>query len=176
MYIYQYPFIVKEKSGWSNLTLDYFDENDREDEIGIRNLILSFCVQENLIVKVDNELRIDPGKDMGDFRWIMANTNFRSLVDKTQFNKVMSCLIQGDSIVLNKILDVHFRIGATFNIKLINSIVYRVMSAITVIPYSVAEDSEIATWEDIHRNVPFMWLLIYMQSIIRNEVTKVIGE
>jgi hypothetical protein len=176
IYIYNNPFVLDKKYRSEDYLLDYLDENDREDEINIRNLLLKFAVQEKLLVRSDNEVYLDPGKNIGEWRWAMVNTNFRSLVDPKEYSRLLSSVTLDEGLFVNKILDLHVRIGSSFNVKLINTIINRVMSSISTIPYNLSEGTEGLEWTDIHKEVPFIWLLIYLQNVIRNEATKVIGE
>ena len=98
--------------------------------------------------------------------------NFRSLIDINQYAKLMSSIQQNDNYPINQIIDLHSRLGSLFDHKLLNTIVDRIMSSIQLIPYET-EKTESHTWENMHVQTPFIWLIIYLQVVIRSSTVKI---
>jgi hypothetical protein len=175
IYTYYNPFVVTEtyQNTIDNL-LEYTDESDRTDLATIRDIVLKFIIVEGLIFRNgDDELCMNLGTDVGTWQWALCSMNFRSLVSMDQYSKLMRSLELGDQSGITKIIDLHFRLGSNFDARVLNTLITRIMKSIQVIPYHVPEESTKVEWDTIHVETPFIWLIIYIQGLVRNETTKV---
>lgn len=173
IYLYTAPFVHN-----SNVNtrvehiLELLTDNERADEEKIRGHLLKFAAVEKLIeVQSDQSLKATVVQDTGSWVWIINSMNFRSLIDINQYSKLMSSIQRDDQYPINQIIDLHTRLGSLFDHKLLNTIVNRIMLSIQLIPYETKKE-EIHTWESMHVQTPFIWLIIYLQIVIRSSIVK----
>lgn len=151
----------------------YLDEIDRSDEMRIRNIVLKFGADEGYLTKSENDnLILVAGDQMGSFRWNICTMNFRSLVDHLQYSNLIKSMTMGSDLPIDKIIDLHTRLGALFDTQILNSVVNRVMNSISRLPFDTKGVSDLVTWRTIHTETPFIWLVIYLQMLMRTESTR----
>lgn len=172
LFLYEDPFVAKdtEQHRFQYLSQTIRTDNfERDDEELVRSIILRFIVDRRLVVIHKEKLVQNSGDNIGSWQWLVNWRSFRGLVDPDNLATVMNILSAGDGEILTEIFDLHARLGMLTDHSLLNSLVNRTIRSISLIPYSVKEDKTPLRWDDIHTEYPFLWLLILMQSIIRNE-------
>lgn len=175
LFLYSTPFFIPDTiPNRTSYVLDYLTDHEREDEEKIRGHLLKFAAVENLI-EIKTESTISPAvvQDTGSWIWIINSMNFRSLIDINQYSKLMSSIQRSDNYPINQIIDLHARLGSLFSDRLLNTIANRVMNSIQLIPYDPSSKIEGHTWEKIHKETPFIWLIIYLQTVIRSSTVKI---
>lgn len=150
------PFYIK----------DYLDTDDRLDEEKFRGLLLKFAVAENLVTIKDDRLLPSTTDNMGSWEWAMNWMNFRSLVDSVVYHKFIRTINANNSYAVTKIINLHAQLGMLFDEKLLNTLCNRVLQSIALIPYDTSKSPETISWEKIHKETPFIWLLIYLQTVM----------
>jgi hypothetical protein len=172
IYLYQHPFMVKENTATSaDYIRDYLDDHDRADVSQIMMLVMRFAVSEQLIIKDGDNIKINTTTDTGSWKWLLSSVNFRSMVDNSQYDMMLSSLQSSGGIPLTSLLDFHMRLGCLYDAKILNTVVNRVMSSIQMIPFDI-KDSPKISWDEIHTRTPFFWLLIFIQSTLRSSLDK----
>jgi hypothetical protein len=155
--------------------LDYLDDKNREDEIKIRDIIRLFAVEQGLLDLINGEVRINPERNVGSWKWRVCTTNFRSLVSRREYSNIIQSLLSGETYAIDQIIDLHMRLGTLFPHSLLNTIVNQTYASVALIPYDLGSDEEIS-WKEIHMETPFVWILIYIQVLLRTQTTKTIAE
>jgi len=172
LYLYTTPFVVKAKSAQvGDYIHDYLSEEERADIGRINDLMMQFAVQQRLVRADDTNFYASPETNMGSWLYLINRMSFRSLVEVEKYQVLIGSLQSGDEHPINMVLDLHARLGALFDHKLLNTVVNRTMSSISLIPYAVEEDKETVSWDRIHVEAPFIWLLIYLQTVIRTTIS-----
>jgi hypothetical protein len=174
MFLYDPPFVVDDTPGNQNkYRLDYLNEQDRADEERIRNTIFKFALDEEIIKpNADGTATMNILMDTGSWRWRVQWLNFRSLVDMVNYGQLMTSLRYDNGNVLNQVIDLHTRLGVTYDHRVLNTMVDRIMKSITVIPYDTSESQDATTWEVIHQETPYIWLLILLQTILKSSIVQ----
>lgn len=178
LFLYTRPFIIKNPSTTvkHDNILDYLDEFSRADEARIRNIIIKFAAESELVTKNSNDdIVLNPGEDMSSWQWAVCCMNFRSLVVHSQYGILMQSLINGNNSPIDKIIELHTRLGSMFGNEILNTIVNRTMNSIQLIPFNTEGVDDLVTWETIHSETPFVWLIIYLQILLRTESTKTLA-
>lgn len=177
LFLYSPPFTVPNNlSNTTSLMYDSLTGQERDDEKKIYELIFKFAANEGMVKPNGAELVIDPGEDVGSYLWIMTTMNFRSLIEKKQYGILMNSLQNSLTFPINRIIDLHYRLGSLFDTRLLNTIVNRVMTSVQIIPYDISPKEMFISWEQIHRETPFVWLCMLTQIVLRTEITKTRGE
>jgi hypothetical protein len=168
LFIYQNPFVVKDTSSERDQYLfDYLSEQERTDEKTILSMLLSFAVTHELLKHINAQTTGSTSNNMGSWKWIVSWTNFRSLVEQETFYKVLGSLQADDQHALGLVIDLHVRMGSLFHPKLLNTLTNRIIQSVKLIPHDTVNEN-IMTWEDIHQQAPFMWVLILLQVVIKS--------
>ncbi len=175
LFLYSDPFFISDTIvNRGSFILDCLTDHEREDEEKIRGHLLKFAAVENLIeLKTESTISTTVVQDTGSWIWITNSMNFRSLIDINQYSKLMSSIQRNDNYPINQIIDLHVRLGSLFSDRLLNTTVNRIMNSIQLIPYDPSSKAEGHTWEKIHKETPFIWLIIYLQVVIRSSTVKV---
>lgn len=174
LFLFEKPFCV-DKTARTELDYihTYLSEDEREDEKHIQAILFKFALTEKLFeINEFSVLTNTQVTDTGSWVWTVNWMNFRSLVDMTQYSKLMQGLQTNNSYPVNQIIDLHMRLGSLFNSKLLNTLCNRMMQSVTLIPYEIPADHPSISWRQIHIETPFIWLLIFLQIIIRSEVKR----
>ena len=175
LYLYTDPFVEQ-----INLTtkadqlLDFYTDADRQDQATIYALLLQFASDNGLITNVEGQLTSKEEENTGSWVWAVTWTNFRSMVEARNYHMLLNQLQSFNQKAMNQIIDLHARLGALFDHRLLNTIVNRTLSSVSLIPYPVDEDEETLSWENIHREAPFLWLVIFLQNVIRSNVKPIV--
>lgn len=146
----------------------YLDETDRMDEKRIHSLLAKFCLEQGILQRgLDGNLEIIPNEVLSSWKYHLISFNFRSLIDETHYNKLMASLQAGEGNALQRVLDLHVRIGSSFDDVLLNTLVNRLYQSLSLIPQlGFGKDA----WEKVHQKTPFLWVFILIQTVIRSEV------
>lgn len=178
LYLFESPFLVEdtEQHRFAYLSeTSRLNEYERLDEVEIKKLLVRFAIDAELIAIVGEEAEFNPTSDMGSLQYLQSTINYRSMIDLTQLTRILHALQNGEQFYMNQVLDVHARLGTMYSPTLLNTIVNRTIKAISTIPYKfhpTPGNDKPLTWEEIHQEYPFLWLLIYLQMILRNEVKR----
>ncbi len=166
-YLYVEPFYTNLlESERPSFIKDYLDPEDRSDEDKIRTHLLKFAVSENLLTVKEDRFLPSTTDNMGSWEWAMNWINFRSLVDAVIYDKFIRTINANNSYAVTKIINLHAELGMLFDEKLLNTLCNRTMRSIAIIPYDTSKSMETMTWEKIHKETPFIWLLIYLQTVM----------
>ena len=170
LYLYTQPFF-KSTSISHPWIYDYLEDNERKDVEKIHAHLLKFLISEKLVDVVEERLFYSSTKDISSFDWHLTWMNFRSLIDPQSYFYLINSLQNKDKYYMNQLLDLHVRLGSLFSDKLLNTLVNRVMNSVQLIPYEyVSQDTtQKLSWETIHKQTPFVWLIILLQVILRSE-------
>lgn len=177
MFIYEKPFVVADS--YSNQQ-KYLSETirltaeERADELTLQRLILKFIIDNKIASVTNDELSPATNSETGGWIYLFNWMNFRSLVDQHEHVKLINALKADNQFGVNEILNLHMRIGAMFDHRLLNTVCDRVMKAIGLIPYTVPQNHTKMTWEEIHLETPFVWLIILIQSVLKNDSRKLV--
>jgi len=177
LFLYETPFLVEDTT---KNRLDYLSETvrlteeERTDEQKLHLILLKFCADNKIIHVTSEELLPGLQKESGDWAWIVNWMNMRSLVDKAQYVRLLNSLKANEQYAANEILSLHTRIGAFFDHRLLNTVCHRVMSSVSLIPYSVPKNNEEISWEALHKESPYLWLIILLQAVLKNETKKLV--
>ena len=173
LYLYTDPFVIPDVINNRNLELiDHFDDDDRADLEKIYGIALKFAIDEKLIDINETGITKSKNEDTSSFIWFINWMNFRSLVSMNQYGKLMSSMQTGSLPFVDKILELHVRLGCLFNEKLLNTLANRIIQSISLIPFDIKTDDQKISWEKIHVDTPFIWLVILIQVIINSEPHK----
>ena len=169
--LYSSPFVIKDNvSTRADHLLDMMDEFDRSDELKLQSMCLKFLIAEKILVMKKDAPLINPGNDIQSWVWMVANTNMRSLADSTVRDQTIAALSQYGRPI-DRLLNLHSRIGAMVPTRVLNTIITRTITSIGSIPYD-DDDRTILAWDDIHKEIPFLWLLVYLQMVLYTETTE----
>lgn len=177
LFLYESPFLVEDST---NNRTKYLSETirlvteERADEITLQKMILKFIIENKIGRIKDNELIHSDETDGGSLIWTLNWGNFRALVDKHVYVDLVNKLRANSHAGANEILNLHLRLGCMFDPVLLNTVCHRIMSAVQLISYDTPEDHERITWEYIHQETPFVWLIILIQSVLKNDSKKII--
>ena len=175
LFIYEKPFVVKDSY---NNQQKYLSETvrltteERADELTLQRLILKFIIDNGLGILNNETLTPSVNSETGSWIYLLNWMNFRSLVDQHEHVKLINALKSDNQFGVNEILNLHMRIGAMFDHKLLNTVCHRVMTSVGLIPYTVPKDHTKLSWEEIHEETPFIWLIILIQSVLKNDSRK----
>lgn len=175
LFLYEKPFVVtNSKSNFHTYLCETIRMSDfeRDDEKQLREIIFKFAIDNNILRIAGNQVIPNPVEDTGSWIWAVNWTNFRSLVDMNQYSRLMNSLQAQDGNPVTLIIDLYTRIGMLFDHELLNTVVNRTIKTVSLIPYEVKDKTNLITWERIHLETPFLWLIIFMQTIIRSEARR----
>ena len=179
LFLYDHPWSVPQsnsKSYLQDMFIDYFDEQDRKDEERLRDYFLKFILENELAETDGDVIKITTTTDRGSWAWHTTWMSMRALVVPESFNKLIQALEALDSNPLNLIIDFHNRLGILFNHRFLNTLVNRTIQSTMMIPIGhgvsniTTYNDQIALWHELHKDYPFLWILIYAQCIIRSQV------
>lgn len=168
LYLYQDPFLVEDTLiGRADFLIPALSDRDKAEEKRIHQMLLNFAQKQNVITfdetGIMTHVVVD---DMSSWIWLTQWVNFRSLVDKLQCVKLMQSLQVRDSEPINQLIDLHVRLGCLFEGRLLNTLCHRTLSTVSFLPYEVSKDSTAIPWYVIHKEQPFLWLLILTQALV----------
>ena len=170
-YLYEEPFVRDyAKAGHEGLILPTgrLTDFERSDENLIREMILKFMIDREIVKVVSEKIVENPGQNTSSIEWMIHHKNFLSLVDLNEYDDALVILKGESAEFLTEVIDLHARIGMSVDVMVINTLITRIIRSIQIIPY-VNDIADIITWDQIHRMSPWMWIIIYMQAIIRTE-------
>lgn len=171
IYLYTEPFVKNIYKDEMHLYVkDYFDDYDRQDEEKIRALLLKFAIDEKLVTLKDDKILPSLTDNMGSWEWAINWLNFRSLVDAIVYHKFILTINSNNSYAITKIINLYTQLGMLFDEKLLNTLSHRTIKSASLIPYDVSKSPEITSWNKIHKETPFIWLIIYLQTIIHGSL------
>jgi hypothetical protein len=171
LYLYQSPFIDDDKNA-DRYGIGYRTEEDREDERRVRDVIIRFIVRENLATFAETGFVINQETNMGSWLWTVPRMSMRSLVYPEPLLTLINSLTVGNGDVMERILHLHMTLGCMVDHSVLNNLCDRTIKSVAMIPYQQPQPhhpGEILTpmqWEEIHRLRPFLWVIIYLQSIL----------
>jgi hypothetical protein len=168
LFLYEKPFYIPSPSVTNKVDYlyDYLDETARADVEELREYLSRFVIRHRLVEVKNTELVMKPIDRTGSWEWFILHQNFRSLTDNVEYGKVMGALQSGNNFPITQILNLHMTLGSVFDTKLLNTIANRTLNAVALMPYEVPTTSEVVSWETIHTQTPFIWLLIQLQIAI----------
>lgn len=172
LFIYDSPFLVDdtEKNRYAYLTeTARYHEYERDDESRIHDLLLKYIVENELVQVDEGKLINSLEQNAGSWIWMMNWMNMRSFVCQRQLSSFIEALSIDNQFPINSLLSLHARLGTLFDFKLLNTMANRTIRAIQLIPYDFKADDVRTTWETIHKEVPFIWLVILIQTVLKNE-------
>lgn len=174
LFLYVDPFIERSNpSTKEEYLLDYFSETERLDQEKIFNLVLNFAIDNEIVVNQEGELTSVPENKTSSWVWAITWTNFRGLVNNDNYLILLEVLQSNSGLPVNAIIDFHTRLGMLFDSRFLNTLVNRTMTSVGMVPYPVPEDKVRISWEDIHKATPFVWLVIFIQAVLRSSVKPV---
>lgn len=172
LFLYEEPFTIDNtianRSLYISETARIIDQ-ERDDEDLVRAIILKFALDKELIKTSGDQARQNSGKNTGSWEWAVSWTSFRAMVDPAEFETFLR-VVCSDPSTINLILDLHYRIGMRVDHRTLNTIANRTIKSVKLIPYDYRGQETLLTWDYIHKEAPFLWMLIFMQSVIRTEV------
>lgn len=172
LYLYQKPFVVTDNISHRDTYLfEYLSDTERADEKTIYVILLNFAVDHNLVTVNDGKMTGSTSQNMGSWQWVINWSNFRSLTEINQFYLVINSLSSDNQFPLTQVIDLHVRLGSLFHPKLLNTLANRVINAVKLIPHDL-KDNDSISWNDIHTQAPFMWLIILLQIVIKSNTSK----
>lgn len=176
LYLYEKPYLVRDtvanRHKYLSETL-HLNEFEREDERAIKDTILKFCIQKKYIVYGERGAEQGVDSNLGSFLWALVSLNMRSLIDKKQHVLLLNAMESQENLAMNQILDIHTRLGCMFPTEHLNTLAHRVMTTIQTIDYPVDKEEDETSWEEIHEESPFIWLVIYIQTLLRTELKEI---
>lgn len=171
LFLYTKPFVIADNpTNRQDHILDFFSENDRVDQDKIHATLLQFAVEHGVVINNDGTLITTPQTNTGSWIWMVTWLSFRAMIDYDQYQMVIASLQAGENDPLNLIIDLHSRLGTLFDHKLLNTLVHRTITTIEIIPFKTNDPEKEMSWENIHREAPFLWLMIFLQAVIRTSV------
>lgn len=173
IYLYNTPFIRPNTvSNQQDFIIEYLDEADRIDVEKLHAMLFRFSLEQEIVYLREDSVKNSINQNTGSWIWFVNWMNFRSLVVLDQYGKLMSSLQASNGEAINQLLDLHVRLGILFSDKLLNTVVNRVIRSTKIIPYAGEEDTAKISWERIHQETPFIWMIILLQTVIRSNVSK----
>lgn len=174
LYLYESPFVVADNTRNRNEYLSQsvrLSEFERDDEELVRSLILKFMIDHNLVIITDKSAIGNSGKNTSSINWLMNWKNFRGIVAQREFDDMLMVLESSNSEFITAIIDLHSHLGMRVDNTLLNTLITRTMRSIQIIPYSIPDTDNELSWEYIFKTLPFIWIIILIQSIIRSDTT-----
>lgn len=171
LYLFTKPFVIDDTfANRADYILTTLNDDDRKDETLLRGLVMEFAVREKIMTVQNNEFFLSDQKQMGSWIWNLTWGNMRSLIDVVTYEKFLQSFQGSFDEPITAFLDFYVQVGSLLDPILLNTLTHRVMSTIQLIPYKANDHPEgVLSWEDIHRNTPFLWLMIYLQVVIRSQ-------
>lgn len=176
LFLYEKPFVIQgsdsNKHTYLSETIRLTPE-ERADELALHKHIFKFILENKIGVIKEDTLYPSEETDGGSWIWFLNWGNFRALIDKHRHVELVNQLKANNQKGVNEVLGLHMRIGCMFEPILLNTVCNRVMNSVQLIPYEVPDTHEELSWEHIHKETPFVWLLILIQTILKNDSSKI---
>ena len=167
LYLYDRPFVVSALANKDSPILDYLSEDDRKQEEEIHACIKKTAVDMGLCVLTDGIIKFAPCDQVGNWRFIVRWSNVRSWSQIKQFDILhQSIFDNGTTVTLSLIVDLHARLGALYDHRLLNTMVNRIYQSLDLMAYP-GERAEMRSWEQVHLEAPYLWVIILMQYLVR---------
>jgi hypothetical protein len=177
LFLYEEPFTIADnpsnRAKYLSETIRLTPE-ERADEIAVQKTILKFIIENQIGRVKDSELFHSDETDGGSWIWAINWFNFRSLVDNHRYVELINQLKANGQTGATAILNLHLRLGCMFDSVLLNTLCNRIMKSIQLISYEIPENHESISWEKIHQETPFIWLIILIQTVLKNDSKKAI--
>jgi hypothetical protein len=176
LYLYEHPFTIEDKPQYR---ADYisdtirFTDYERDDEHLVRSLILKFMTDHDLIKITEKEVLKNSGKNTSSIPWLLHWHDFRNIVSQREFDDMLLVLETNNAEFVIDLINLYSRIGMVVDHRLLNTLITRVMRSIQTIPYRVDETDRRLSWETIYETIPWIWILIMIQSIINSDTKAV---
>ena len=163
-FLYQPPYLMKAKDVDPSVIWDYLDESAKSEETRLQAVLVNMATNYQLIVQDKDVIRGQTSTDKGTFLWTFNNVSLRAMVRDDVRQEVLRSLQFDDDRWLNAFIDIHTTLGCLFETPLLNSLVDRTMRTITAIPFPKPGNM---SWEEIHKQEPYFWIVVYLQAMIR---------
>lgn len=165
---YDAPY-VKIRKWWHFLWFDKYTlpQESAQDQSRIIELtlyVLGWCKTKGLVDFVRTDLETlsvipTPSKNIAGFSNIVIVKNMRRMVYQKDLDAFIRLLIDNNTYtVMTELQQLHISIGASFEPYIVNLIINKTYRAFASLPVA---DQEIS-WEDIHAEYPFFWLILFI--------------
>lgn len=172
LYLYEHPFTIEDTA---RHRVDYLSdtirltEYEREDESLVRSLILKFMMDNDLIIITEKEAIKNSTTNTASIPWLLHWHDFRNIIARREFDDMMMVLDHNNAEFVIDLVNLHSRIGMLVDQRLLNTIITRVMRSIQIIPYAVSDTDSKLSWNEIYTTIPFIWIIIMIQSILKSD-------
>lgn len=172
LYLYEDPLVVEDKPANRLLYLSEtvrLTEYEREDESLVRSLILKFMMDHKLILVTETDSTKNSGDNTASIHWLIHFHDFRNIIAQREYDDMLMTLESSNAEFIIDLINLHARLGMQVDAILLNTIITRLMRSIQIIPYQVADTDIERSWNDIYKEIPWIWILIMIQSILKSD-------
>ena len=153
----------------------YFDEEDHGHQSSVDAMFVKFAIDNGILRGVNDNVIISLPSDANAWQWKIAVARMTQIVSAEHAIQFMQHLKINDSSILDKFNDLNMRLGITYPHYILDELInrmYRSLAMASAAAY-VDEYNEgiMDNFPDIHKKLPFFWVIIYLQVCIRNVTT-----
>lgn len=171
------PFVVKDLDD-GMVSPELLTQRHSEMQSAMFNYIEEWCFAHNWITHSNSGpdfVTLEKDREIYDVVSLAYSVVFRQLTEKTYRDHIISVLRDTEvDYTTTRLLQLHSTIASLVDTSFLNLYINRLYHGLEVSDQFV--DGRDMTWEEIHKEYPFMWLIFALHTVLQKYPMKIINK